>query len=182
MFLINVYSSWVCAFLICSHGGITLQFVFCTFLYSALWFGDPSMLPWAASGSLCCLLWVLRGGLQPHFGPRLPLYCPLCWHHAQTHSGHLVCVPIRTWQEWLEHMSERGLLGHRICAYFLWVVPDYEQSPLLADKTGAARSQNCSFHPFSPHGNNSQNRYLPSRLAKPQTSVLRCIMPTEWQR
>lgn len=148
-----------------------LQFVFCTFLYSALWFGDPSMLPWAASGSLCCLLWVLRGGLQPHFGPWLPLYCPLCWHHAQTHSGHLVRVPFRTWREWLEHMSERGLLGHRICAYFLWVVPDYEQSPLLADKTGAARSQNCSFHPFSPHGNNSWNRYSPSRLAKPDIST-----------
>ena len=53
----------------------------------------------STSGNLYHLLRALRGGLPPHFVPPFSqgFYCPLSWHHTQTHSGYLVHVPFRTW-------------------------------------------------------------------------------------
>ena len=89
VFMINVCSSCVRAFLIYTCGGIMLQSLFCTFFTQLCGFGIH----------LCChehYIWSIvpsavgpwaMDGLLPHFGPPLPLYCPLPSHHMQTHSG-----------------------------------------------------------------------------------------------
>lgn len=183
-FMINVCSSCVRAFLIYTwlyYVAVLILY----FLHSALWFWDPSMLPWAVHLVHCAVCCRSLGVRYYHILDLHSLYRPLPWHHMQTHSGIWYVSPSEPGWECLERMSRRGLLGHinRICAYLLWVVPDCEQSPLLAgNKTGAAGNRNCSFSPFSPHGNNSQNRYSPSWFAKPQdtsTEMHRAYWRTE---